>query len=663
METEAGNKPRLIFHPSSAWLWQIMPEQVIVWDIITEQVRYSCDGVYVGMARDSSTFLTRSSVVQGHAWDAATGQQVPLTSLNPNDYDFHQRAVVFPREDVNKSTLEVVDLLGGYSPQLIDVGSRATKSYTHQEILEGWLLLPQRRLAVLLWAVWGFDYTQGKIYDLDSDQKLKTFVANNPGNDILLFDQLNLLVSAGMLEGEVRSLDAFSLEVMANPNNDDTGWRWYYTTEEGDASCISIHPQYDYEFAMVVRRIGFYDEIHLMEPAPQKPAYQQEVAQILPETGTVVALTHHKNGRQLAVLLSDGDIHLWDIEQGIRQQTLSRRPPEERLPKSIPNKHAIKKNWKRPKQHPLVIFHPTQPLMWHEKNKQVQAWDVATGDRRYTVPGLWVGRSQRGDSFLTLVAGDGRAWDSNSGAEIPLHNISAADYDLAQRMVFTGRRSVAAMYGWDLLGIEPAKTFKPNRRDYGLLNWGMDPSGRLVFLSLLGANEAAAVECHDWATGEYLFGCPRVAWAEDIYFSNKSDRLAACNYATYQVYDTILGKRLEEMSPSTWGHPFAFHPRQDWLCVFFTKNEIRWGFFEFKPIDANLPPTFPTPDKVVNLAFAADGEDVGAFAEIGRGSITGGRYGRVKAYITAVILLMVKAPFLISTYVILAGQCMIWRHS
>ena len=101
----------LIFHPTSPWLWQVMPERIHVWDIVSQQVRYSCAGVYVGMACDGATFLTHTSAAQGHAWDTATGQEIPIASLNADTYEFHQRTLLLPREDQNKSTLAAANLL------------------------------------------------------------------------------------------------------------------------------------------------------------------------------------------------------------------------------------------------------------------------------------------------------------------------------------------------------------------------------------------------------------------------------------------------------------------------------------------------------------------------------------------------------------------------
>ena len=623
MEVVANEKKhQLILHPETMRLWHVSPERVTVWDVTRAQITCQCDGVFVGISRNGRTFITHNQDNVGQAWDAAIGAEIPLTTLSPEAYDFHQRAILFPRRDINKATLEIRDLLGEYAPQLVFVGSQSCRPANPnetQEILQGWMLLSQRRLAVILWAVMGFDYTQGKLFDLDSELQLETFGAFLPGYDVLLFEQPDMMVSAGKLKGIAYDLSFFSLDRLTDPKRGETketGSRWVYTVAEGNATCMSIHPQHPYEFAVLVQQTGFADEIHIYKPVPDQPPRQQKVAQTLTETGTVLAMTHHPNGRFLITYLSNSDIHIWDIEQGIIEQTLSSRPIEQRIPDPIPDEHNVKKNWERPEQYPRLIFHPDAPILWYEMDGQIHAWDIVAQSCCYTLPGVWVGHSQTGNSCLTLIDGDAHAWHSETGEQIALQAISSSDYDVDQQWVFRGQPFPAKVYGWNVFDNKQAVTIFPKWKNFVLSSWRMAPGQMRLFLAMVGSDEDAHAESWDLTTHTYSYQCSRVAWANHFYFL--PDYVAIADIRTYQIYDTVSGEPIAAMEPATWGRPFAFHPQQEGVAAFVKEGEIRWGVWGRKLEETTLHPAISLSSwDVLDLCFSPDGRTIASWQRKG----------------------------------------------
>ena len=611
MEQLSGiKKQRLIIYPQTTKIWHVMPEEVIVWDMEVEQVTGTCAGKFVGIARNGRHFLTYHPKKGGQAWETASGREIPLKTVQSADYEFHQRAVAIPRPDINKATLEIRDLLGKYEPLTIFVGNqniRPPGPTVRQEIMWGWKLLPQRRLALLVWAIGGFDHTEGKVFDLDYEAQIGTFRAILPGHDVLLFEEQDYLVSAGTLSGIVLPLNAFSAEGDVEENKS----RWRYDLVEGDATCMSIHPQHPYEFAVLLQNSGFPDEVHIYQPVTGKPKREQEVTHKLIETGTIKALTHHPNGRLLATVLSNGDIHLWDIHKGVLKQTLSTRTKEERTADVVPDEHTIKKKWERPKQRPYLVFHPTEPLLWHESDEQIHAWDITAQAWRYAVPGAWVGRSRAGDSFLTLIEGDPHAWQSENGKEIPLQKIDPSVYDLDQRWVFRGNKLPAKVYGWDVFFPKSAVTIFPNSRDRLLENWVLAPNEFKLFLAMLGQEEMAHVECWDLATQTYRYRCRRDAYGDHFYFTENAAQFLAFDYRMFIVYDIHSGKEVGKVEPYQFGRPFAFHPQLTDVCAFVNKGQIQWGVWGRKAEDVQFPPVIQLPMwDMRDLCFAPDGRSL-----------------------------------------------------
>lgn len=290
----------LIFSSEGTTLFHVLARCVNVWDTDSGQLRYSCPGSLIGMARNSETFLTRPAKHSFKAWETATGKELPLHGIIFESYAFHQRVVI----QVKPPTLQILDVL----KQIV----------THEIALpDGFsqaLLAPNDQYLVMVSEIdiVGHDVTIGECIDLNTGKVVYNFDGARFLSKTPLFFSVehNLLVVGGMGNGKFALYDLITGKCL----------REVWTSLNG-GEVVSVNPKNKWQVAVKVgKSIRLTD---LREPATEKqPYYQGKIERMIKESGRLKGLAFHPDGELLASLLMNGEIHLWKVRVGELDKTL-----------------------------------------------------------------------------------------------------------------------------------------------------------------------------------------------------------------------------------------------------------------------------------------------------------------------------------------------------
>jgi WD40 repeat protein len=302
---------------------------VVVWDMTNAKPRYLCPGILIGASRDGSTFLTHQNNIgvlnaeeKCRAWDTATGIEIPLKSLNANDYELHQRIQI---SAVKRSelTLRLTDAFSKYSPQTLRVG----RGYAPNSgaFLETWAMAPNNHyiIATLSGDVAGFDWASGESISIEQGktdliagaQSHKFEVNRFQGDARINFSSEHDVVAISSAGG---SFTVYGLDP----------WRrlrevWVH----GFQHVVGFNPKHQWLVAASARafirqadksKALFYIHLLDIERLTRDGAIIQRGKDrgILEETHWVDRLLFHPNGQCLASLLNDDTVHMWDIGSG-----------------------------------------------------------------------------------------------------------------------------------------------------------------------------------------------------------------------------------------------------------------------------------------------------------------------------------------------------------
>jgi WD40 repeat protein len=309
---------------------------VVAWNLKTTQPRYICPGLLIGVSRNRSTFLTHHNIEffnaeeeKLSAWEAATGIEIPLEAIKPDDYELHQRILISAR-DQSKLTLHVNDVLNRLSPTSFlvpDYSPAASGAF-----LDTWAMTPNNRYIIVTLSgdVAGHDWAKGVSIsiaqsktELIQGKETHSFQVNRfQGDPSLNFSEEHNLMA---ISGGNESFTVYDLN------------RWQKVREvwiEGFRYIVGFHPknkwfiaatsqQYMREQAQNKTLFHIY-LLDIKNPIRDGAIIQRgKVKRIIKETRPIEKLLFHPNGKYLVSLLTNNTVHLWDIAKGELAATLS----------------------------------------------------------------------------------------------------------------------------------------------------------------------------------------------------------------------------------------------------------------------------------------------------------------------------------------------------
>jgi WD40 repeat protein len=290
----------LIFTSEGTTLFQVSASCVNVWDINRGQLRYICPGSLIGIARSNETFLTRPAKNIFKAWETATGRELPLDSITPESYAFHQRVVT----QVKPPTLQILDVLKQIVTHEISLPhgfSQATLAPNDQYIV-----------VVSEIDMVGHDFAIGECIDLNTGKVVYNFEAARCLSQTPLFFSVehNLLIVGGIGNGKFALYDLATGECL----------REVWASLNG-GEVVRVNPKNKWQVAIKVGKSIRLTDLH--EPPSDKQSYYKgKVERTIKEIERIKGIAFHPNGELLASLLTRGEIHLWNVRVGELHKSL-----------------------------------------------------------------------------------------------------------------------------------------------------------------------------------------------------------------------------------------------------------------------------------------------------------------------------------------------------
>lgn len=297
---------QLTFTPDGTYLLHTCPEGIVAWDVQAGKQQYEQTGAFIGLSRDGKTFLTHQPPDSFCLWETATGARLQLDQIQPADFDFYQRVRIIA--DIRGLSLQVIDVFGEQTFPPIRVPHNPEEAS-----LENWAVAPDnQRVAVIIGgSAVGFDWSQGFCFTLATGKLLYRFKASNQlmpaplffsvEHGLLLTGDLGCFNLYELASGALRRTVRFR---SSNP---------YISAVSG--SVVDVHPHTRRLVAVKANIPERYPErgVQILNLAKANAAM---VEQTFLEPAPVVDIRFQPGGEYIAVLLNNGEIHLWELSTG-----------------------------------------------------------------------------------------------------------------------------------------------------------------------------------------------------------------------------------------------------------------------------------------------------------------------------------------------------------
>ena len=295
----------LYIPPTGDYLYHSTRENTVdVWSLSAGNCLATCPGSLVGTSMDGRVLLT-STPAGAKAWQADSGQELDLASLDPLQFEFHQRVSAVPNRF--KLCLELHDMLGLLEPRMVLI-DHDQRYYPN---IDTWELTPDNKslVATLSGEVAGEDWASGICIDLESGQRRYKFKVNkfqtappinfSPVHSLLLVsdDIYHLAVldmETGRSEREVwvSGFTNVATAFAVNP--------WLVAVNVWEPTISSAVSPFSVQILNLERVMGGRIRRAVVEA-------------VLAEPQAVVDLLCAPDGIHLASLLANGAIHWWDL--------------------------------------------------------------------------------------------------------------------------------------------------------------------------------------------------------------------------------------------------------------------------------------------------------------------------------------------------------------
>ncbi|WP_298010663.1 MULTISPECIES: hypothetical protein [Anaerolinea] len=300
--------------PSGKWLFHATPQgKVMVWDISSGNLHAVCDGHWIGLSQNEDTLLTQTP--EGvKAWALQTGQEMALTALNPDTFPLHQRVLVHKQP----YTLQL-DLQDAFTGETV-WNFRFAQDPRYHARLEACTLAPDDRslLITLAGEFTGQAWAHGYVLDISSGgRRLKFKVNRHQPPSFFSFSPPPLQV---LVPDEMYHLTLINLE---SAHIEQDVW------VSGFSGVAAFFPLLPAVLAVSVWEpvvdpaispfsVQFLDLRRTSGDRMRRAAVIAEFR----ESHPVYDMVFTPDGQTLAVLVSTGAIHLWNLAQGRIERTL-----------------------------------------------------------------------------------------------------------------------------------------------------------------------------------------------------------------------------------------------------------------------------------------------------------------------------------------------------
>lgn len=285
LETE-----NIIFSKDGTILLHSFKEKVSVWDVRNNQLRYQVFGTLIGISHRHNTFQTTVGT-----WSINTGDAIESP---PVLHDWDKRLKVSGRSIKDKFYLEVIDKSGIREPQLVHVGgSSGIVRAGHKVDRNGRYVTAYFYINIM-----GHDLDQTICYDLETGQDVYSFIDDY---DVSFSEIHNLLIAKNTLNS---SLTVCDLATKQKLELEKVG-------RSIDEHTVRINPK-NTEFTAALnkkRNVIFLGRINQILQRKMIRETKQKILDI----------DFNPDGTHLAASLSDGDVHIWDVNNYQLIQRLS----------------------------------------------------------------------------------------------------------------------------------------------------------------------------------------------------------------------------------------------------------------------------------------------------------------------------------------------------
>jgi WD40 repeat protein len=280
---------RLILAAGGKWLLQTSPQGIQLWDLELQLYMAQVDELFVGIADDGRSFLTRRADATFGAWWINPLQPIEPKTLSSQQYAPDQRYYSLREGRVQ---LALYDALGRKAPRYLDL----TEQEDPKTICDGRAVSPDGTQIALSFTAdfGGQEVAWGGMYTVEGERRYKFAVSRYAVPPLLHFAPTQPLLAVSSYPDCILLYDV----------NDGTARHDLKHTPSG-GKALAIAPTEALTVAYTMA-------------AQVWQLWQADKTLQFEETAVIEALGFHPDGAQVVCLLADGSLRLYDW----RSQTL-----------------------------------------------------------------------------------------------------------------------------------------------------------------------------------------------------------------------------------------------------------------------------------------------------------------------------------------------------
>lgn len=279
-----------------------------------------------------------------------------------------------------------------------------------------------------------------------------------------------------------------------------------------------------------------------------------------------------------------------------------------------------------------LAFAADGAILLHSKTSNtVAVWSVPHHQLESIHPGILIGVSRDGQTFLTHHQEGFSAWNISTGLEVALQNLNPASYELCQRCLVSGNMFEMTLRIQDALAPSPPRVYRvpyspsylTEASTFGIVSWAIAPGDRCILVTVFGeggGHEWAVGQCIDIATGmqRYEFDVDHFLFKPSFNFSAEHGLFVMrSDSRSLKIYNISTGKVIRRFCADSFDCHAAVSPKNKWLValdVYAYSKESRSRSFYINLIDvqergrSNTKLAINESQPVEDLLFSPNGQ-------------------------------------------------------
>jgi WD40 repeat protein len=250
-----------------------------------------------------------------------------------------------------------------------------------------------------------------------------------------------------------------------------------------------------------------------------------------------------------------------------------------------------------------LAFAADGAILLHSKTSNtVAVWSVPHRRLESIHPGILIGVSRDGRSFLTHHQEGFSAWTIPTGLPLALRNLNPGSFKLNQRCLVSGDMFGMTLRIQDALDPSPPRVYRvphspsylTEAGTYGIISWAIAPSDRCILVTVSGeggGHEWALGQCIDIATGtqRYEFDVNHFLFKPSFNFSGEHGLFVmGSDSRNLKMYNTSTGRIIRKFRADSYVGLAAVSPKDKWLValeVYVYSKESQTRSFNIHLID------------------------------------------------------------------------------